>query len=274
MEEFMVKKLKDSIYGLAIGDALGVPYEFETRGTFSCTDMIGYGTYNQPEGTWSDDTSMTIATCKSIKNRNCIDLKDIREQFERWLFDHEFTANGDLFDCGNTCYFAIKNKIGQNGEFSNGNGSLMRIIPLAFVKNVTDQEIRDVSAITHAHNISTDVCVKYVHIAKKLLNNSDVKEAIREVISTDFLRDLQTSKEDSIKSDGYVVNSFNASLWCLVNTNSYKECVLKAVNLGDDTDTTAAIAGALAGIIYGYDNIPKEWIEKLKGKSIIENCLF
>ena len=92
--------------------------------------------------------------------------------------------------------------------------------------------------------------------------------------SKDFLVSLLDSNESDIVSGGYVVDSFKASLWCLLNTNSYKDCVLKAVNLGSDTDTTAAIAGGLAGIIYGYDSIPKDWINKLQRKDIIEECLF
>lgn len=164
----MNKKLKDAIYGLAIGDALGVPYEFKVRGSFKCTDMIGYETHNQPEGTWSDDTSMTIAICASIKNKQGIDLYDIRLQFEKWLFNKDFTPYGEVFDCGNTCYYAIKYKHGKDDERSNGNGSLMRIIPLAFVENITDDDIQSVSAITHAHKTSKDICVKYVNIARKL----------------------------------------------------------------------------------------------------------
>ena len=87
----MVYKLKDAIYGLAVGDALGVPFEFKERNSFECTDMIGYGTHDQPEGTWSDDTSMTLATCMSIKNKGSVDLTDIRSQFEKWLLNNAYT---------------------------------------------------------------------------------------------------------------------------------------------------------------------------------------
>lgn len=269
-----MKKLKDAIYGLAVGDALGVPYEFKNRGEFYCSDMIGYGTHNQPEGTWSDDTSMTLATCASIKNKGCIDLMDIRLQFEKWLLNKEYTPYGEVFDCGNTCYYAIKNKCGENDEWSNGNGSLMRIIPLAFVDGVTDEDIMNVSAITHAHEISKNICVKYVKIARNILEGKEINKAITDCTSEDFVYNLLNLKEDSIKSGGYVVDSFNSSLWCLLNTDNYVDCVLKAVNLGGDTDTTAAIAGGLAGVYYGYDAIPKKWIEKIKRKDIIEDCLF
>lgn len=270
----MVYKLKDAIYGLAVGDALGVPFEFKERNSFECTDMVGYGTHNQPEGTWSDDTSMTLATCMSIKNFGVINVDNIRKEFENWLFNNKYTPFNEVFDCGNTCYCAIQDKCGQTDEWSNGNGSLMRIIPLAFVKDISDEVIREVSAITHAHEISKDICVKYVRIAMDLLNGIELRESIKNRISKEFLISLLNSDGSDIVSGGYVVDSFKASLWCLLNTNSYKNCVLKAVNLGSDTDTTAAIAGGLSGIIYGYDSIPKDWINKLQRKDIIEECLF
>lgn len=270
----MVYKLKDAIYGLAVVDALGVPFEFKERNSFECTDMIGYGTHNQPEGTWSDDTSMTLATCMSIKNKGCVDLTDIRSQFEKWLLDNAYTPFNEVFDCGNTCYCAIQDKCGQTDEWSNGNGSLMRIIPLAFIKEISDKTIEDVSSITHAHNISKDICVKYIHIAKDLLDGINLKDAIKKETSNEFFDELSECNEENIISGSFVVDSFKASLWCLLKTDNYKDCVLKAVNLGYDTDTTAAIAGGLAGIIYGYDNIPKDWIEKLQRKDLIEECLF
>lgn len=270
----MKEKLRDAVYGLAIGDALGVPFEFKKWGEFICTDMVGYGTHNQPEGTWSDDTSMTLATCMSIKNKREINIQDIRKEFENWLFHSKYTLFHEIFDCGNTCYCAIQDKKGCNDEWSNGNGSLMRIIPLAFIRGVSDETIQEVSAITHAHPISKDICLKYIHIAIDLLNNMNLREAIKKETSEDFLMSLVNSNEDEIVSGGYVVDSFKASLWCLLNSNDYKSCVLKAVNLGSDTDTTAAIAGGLAGILYGYDSIPKDWIEKLQRKDLIEECLF
>lgn len=270
----MNRTLKDAIYGLAVGDALGVPFEFKNRGDFQCTDMIGYGTHNQPEGTWSDDTSMTLATCMSIKNMGHINLSDIRKQFEEWLFKSKYTPFNEVFDCGNTCYCAIQDKKGYDDEWSNGNGSLMRIIPLAFVNNISNKDVQDVSSITHAHDISKDICVKYVRIAIDLLNGNALKDSINNRISNKFYMDLSISEEEDIISSSYVVDSFKAALWCLLNTNNYKDCVLKAVNLGFDTDTVAAIAGGLAGIMYGYNNIPKDWIKKLQRKDLIEECLF
>lgn len=254
-----MNKLRDAIYGFAIGDALGVPFEFKERGSFKCTDMVGFGTWNQEPGTWSDDTSMTLATCKSIKDKACIDIVDIRKNFENWLYKDEFTANGETFDVGNTTREAISLGYGLNDYYSNGNGSLMRILPLAFTK-ATDDEIRKVSAITHAHEISENACIEYVDIARKLIAGEKIN--------------FQNKEEDKIESSGFVLHTLEVSVWCIFNSNSYKDAVLKAVNLGDDTDTTAAVTGGLAGIIYGYDSIPKDWIEKLKNKELIEECLF
>lgn len=268
--------LKSAIYGFAIGDALGVPYEFRQRNTYVCNGMIGYGTWEQPKGTWSDDTSMTLATCESIKAKNKIDLNDIFNNFKLWVYKGMFTAHNELFDIGNTTREAILKGSGIDDINSNGNGSLMRILPLAFIE-CTDEDIENVSALTHAHEISKEACVIYVHIARELIKGRNIKDILKEVKCSDiyarvpYIYDLD---ENDIKSSGYVVDTLEASLWCVATTTSYNGCVLKAVNLGGDTDTVTAIAGGLAGIIYGYDNIPKEWVDNLANKELIEKCLF
>lgn len=254
-----MSKLRDAIYGFAVADALGVPFEFKERGSFCCKDMVGFGTWNKEAGTWSDDTSMTLATCKSIKDKGYIDIDDIRKNFKEWLFNGEFTADGEVFDVGTTTREALQLNRGLSDFYSNGNGSLMRILPIAFI-DASDEKIEEVSRITHAHEISRKACVDYVHIARKLISGEKLK--------------LENKSMDEVKSTGFVLHTLDASLWCILNTDNYKDAVLKAVNLGDDTDTTAAVTGGLAGIIYGYNAIPREWIEKLKNKKLIEDCLF
>ena len=275
----MNKKLRDAVYGLAIGDALGVPYEFYTRGEFKCTKMIGYGSWDdQPEGTWSDDTSMTIATAKSLKdNGGKVVPSDMLLNFLDWSDSIDFNCNGVCFDIGVATGSALRTGQPQTSEFSNGNGSLMRILPLAFV-DCTDEEIRDVSAITHGHEISMQACVIYVHVARRLLAG----ETIQEIIPTlkyekpfDRLCKINQLEEDEIESSGYVVHTLEASLWVLAKYNSFKDTVLAAVNLGKDTDTTGAVAGGLAGIAYGVDgDFARECIEVLRGKEIIDKCLW
>lgn len=274
----MVDKLKDAIYGLAVGDAIGVPFEFMTRGTFNCNDMIGNGTHNQPVGTWSDDTSMTLATCDSYKNLRYIDDGDIRKRFEEWLLNAKYTPFGKVFDFGYTCSEAIYNKGCFNDIASNGNGSLMRILPLAFMSDISDEQIKEVSAITHAHDISKEGCLIYVRIAQGLIREDDLSELIIRYVDENSiyrrLRYINSIQEDQIKSTGYIVDTLEAAIWCLVTTDNYKDCILKAVNLGGDTDTIAAVSGGLAGIIYGYEDIPIKWINNLQRKDIIDSCLF
>lgn len=221
--------LSDCIYGLAVGDALGVPYEFRPRGTFECTDMIGYGTHEQPAGTWSDDTSMTLATCDSIRELGYIDTADMRDKFVCWIARGEYTIDG-VFDYGGTTARALHTGKGGSGERDNGNGSLMHIAPLAFV-DATEDEICEVSAITHAHRTSTDACVIFVELMGSVMNGALPSWALH----------LKGVLEQEIRSGGFVCDTLKAATWCFVNTNSYEACVLAAVNLGDDSDTTAAV---------------------------------
>ena len=232
-----------------------------------------------PKGTFSDDTSMLLATQDSIRERGRIDVEDMRERYRRWLYEGAYTADGKMFDVGNATATALSEGHGLTRERSNGNGSLMRIAPLACA-NATDDEIRAVSAITHAHPISKEACVLFVHMLREALEDGayGIAQAIEDHLPDDprfsFLSDIVTWPREHVRSTGYVLDTLGAALWCAWNTDSYAECVLAAVNLGDDTDTTACVAGALAGAMYGYDSIYKSWIEQLRGKEVIDRCVF
>ena len=279
----MNRKLHDAILGLAIGDALGVPFEFKRRGTFLCTDMIGYGTHSQPKGTWSDDTSMVLATLDSLKSNNGqIVPEDMFVRFNHWLQNSDYTAHGEVFDAGIATCNALRTGKSQTGEYDNGNGSLMRILPLAFVP-CTDDEIRAVSAITHGHQISMDACVIYIHVAKRLLAG----ESISQIIPTlrydkpfDRLHRIDQLSVGEVKSSGYVVDTLEAALWAVSHKSnkagkekSFRNDLLDAVNLGQDTDTVGAVAGGLAGIIYGLDEV-SEWVETLQNREELERYLW
>ena len=259
--------------------------------------MIGYGTHNKPPGTWSDDSSLAFCLADSLCNK--YDINDIADKFVSWYYDNLWTPHGEVFDIGNTTSEAIfrleqgninPEKAGAMDEYSNGNGSLMRILPLAFIlqelpfaKRVSS--IADTSAITHAHIRSIIACVIYIEMSINLLNGQDLEEAYNNMKPSilehykgenellHYSRILQNNiiklKEDDIKSSGYVVHTLEASLWCLLTGNSYKEIVLKAINLGEDTDTTGAVAGGLAGIYYGFENIPSEWVNQIARKDDI-----
>ena len=275
-----MNKMTDAILGLAIGDALGVPYEFKQRGSFTCSDMVGHGTHDQPAGTWSDDTSMTLATLDSLKNNNGkVVTDDIRRNFNNWLRHGDYTADGEVFDAGITTCTALRNGKPAVGEWDNGNGSLMRILPLAFV-DCTDDEIRAVSAITHGHWISEEACVIYVHVAKRLLAGEDISSIIptlnyeKPFDRLKFINNLDISQ---IKSSGYVVDTLEAALWAVSHEGdwekSFRNDILAAVNLGKDTDTVGAVAGGLAGIIYGLDDV-SDWVDQLRNKEEIMDCLW
>ena len=271
--------LKDAVYGAAVGDAFGVPYEFCGRNSFAVkSKMIGGGSHGQPAGTFSDDTSMMLACCDSLKENNGkIDIEDMRRRFVEWARYGKYAIDASVFDIGMTVSSALSRGRGMTGERDNGNGSLMRIIPLAFI-SATDEEIAQVSAITHAHRISIEACQCYVKIARLLTadtpKDTTVKSSIPKSSEFERLAHIKDLDQNKISSGGYVVHTLEAALWCLMTTDNYKDCVMKAVDLGGDTDTTGCVAGGLAGILYGKDSIPKAWLETLRGKDIIEACLF
>lgn len=248
--------LRDAVYGAAVGDALGVPYEFMPRGSFECEGMTGYGTHRQPAGTWSDDTSMLLATCDSYRELGKVDCADIRRRFEDWCRLGRYSCDGDVFDIGGTTATALSLGRGLDGERDNGNGSLMRIAPLAYF-GADASKVGEVSAITHAHQVSKAACVELVR-------------ALRQIRSG---RPLKAPDGPPTRSGGYVLDTLQSALWCLLSTRSYRDCVLAAVNLGDDTDTTACVAGALAGEMYGFGAIPSEWVGALRGRDLIERCV-
>ena len=294
--------IKSAIFGHAVADALGVPVEFKSRKALKenpVVDMRGYGTYNVPKGTWSDDTSMTLCTLESITEKGKIDLKDIMERFAKWRCFGYMTPFDDCFDIGNATYLAISSYLegnefpyGRNDEYSNGNGSLMRIIPPILFHHFKKHspikrrdDIHNVSELTHPHTRSVLACGIYDFILDEIIKNP-TKEGIKIGLSNAwgcykcteemktydrlFRYDFEKLDESEIKSSGYVVDTLEAAIWCLLNTSSYKECVLKAINLGEDTDTVGAIAGGLAGVLYGYASIPMEWLDSLVKREMIE----
>lgn len=294
--------IKAVMLGHAIGDALGVPVEFCRRDILEqhpITDMIGFGTYNLPAGCWSDDTSMSLCALESL-SKGTIDYDDIMRNFCKWYYDSEFTADGHMFDIGGTCLMAIHNyidlgmsvyKCGIKHQNANGNGALMRIHPFvlyAFYNGINNSDftrmIIEASSLTHAHHISIDGCIIYAYVLRALLENPsktsiynglnmasyDVYYHPSQYYSRLLERDISKIDQEQIESSGYVVDSLEAAVWCLLTTENYTDCVLKAVNLGGDTDTIAAIAGGLAGALYGIHSIPQKWIETLKRKNYIE----
>lgn len=307
----------NGMMGLIVGDALGMPVQFISRKELKSRPvktMEGYGTYNLPPGTWSDDSSMALATFDSIREKGEVDYADIMERFVRWTFYGEYTPEGKAFDQGNTCMEAICNFVrdkdykncGKTGEWANGNGALMRIMPacLYAYEKVAAKEwelsqalecVHQVSALTHNHLRSKMACGIYYFMVSNIIEGDGslterlqkgVDDAVRFYYGDIanylelayytrlfYLDEFLKSDEDEIRSSGYVVDSLEAAVWSLIATDNFEEALLKAVNLGDDADTVGAIAGGLAGLYYGYENVPDEWKGQIiRGDEIIALC--
>jgi ADP-ribosylglycohydrolase len=290
------EQIKSAFLGLIIGDELGVPVEFRERtylANMPLTDMIGYGTYNQPPGTWSDDSSMMLCLAESLISG--FDIDHMGRLFVKWYKEGYWTPYNHTFDIGNATAEALTKimngvsaaESGGNSSHHNGNGALMRILPLVFaLDGYTEKQkfdmINKAASITHAHIRSTMGCYIYAKYAELLISEknqfkayelmqSNVYELFNELnIPKDEIsvyhrilkKEIHNLDENQIESKGYVVYTLEAALWSFLNSNSYRETVLKAINLGEDTDTTAAVVGGLAGLFYGSEKIPKSWIEK------------
>lgn len=297
------ERMLSTLYGGIIGDMMGVPVEFKARGTFYVEDVMGYGTYNQPPGTWSDDTSLTLCLVENLIEQG--DTASLMDKFVQYMEQGYWTPFGEMFDIGITTAEAVSNykkgilpeSCGKTGEFDNGNGALMRIAPLVFVmREELDFSkraalIQQYTEITHAHPRSIVGSMVYSEVLLSLYRNNSLKAALQEVYvllhyhlqenlkaelaSYDriFQESFLSIAEGDIQSTGYIVHSLEAALWCVGTTTTFKEAILKAVNLGEDTDTVATIAGTLAGMHYPLEDIPTDWLNKMIQKQKIDQLI-
>lgn len=291
--------VEGSLLGFAIGDALGVPAEFMSRSELQLDPvegMRGGGAHRQPAGTWSDDTSMTLCVMDSLIEKG-IDYADQMRRFSDWLWDASNTAREEVFDVGGTTKSAIFKFVkgspplqcGETADYTCGNGSLMRILPIALyivgqygtcdMDDRAAEIIHNASKCTHAHIRGQMACGIYCAVVFQLCAGGHLPNAVNHAIHSalsyydrksefaevyhefEILKNIERQNESQIGSSGYVLDTLQAALWCLLTTSGYAECVLKAVNLGEDTDTTAAVAGGLAGLWYGAEAIPDNWAE-------------
>jgi ADP-ribosylglycohydrolase len=310
---FTVQDCQRALLGVALADALGVPYEFKSRSEMEAnpaTTMVGNGTHRQPIGTWSDDSSLTFCLAESLAEVGLKDeslfLNHLAQNFCKWHYQAHWTAHGKVFDVGITTQKAIRKLYsgtapllaGETSEGSNGNGSLMRILPLLFYVEKMPMEARfdwtkKVSSLTHAHMRSVMACFYYIEFAKKILEKKEKMQIYKELqeelpiffqnqgialteiaIFDRILKyNITEAAPDSIVGTGYVLHSLEASLWCLLTTENFTQATLQAVNLGEDTDTTAAITGGLAALYYDKPekNMPSDWLAQLARREDIEN---
>lgn len=299
--KYFFKFIEGAVLGFATADALGVPVEFtsrEQRRQDPVFEMRSGGVHGQTAGTWSDDTSMTLCMIHSLIEKG-IDYEDQMARFADWMENGNYTAHGDVFDIGGATHRAINKFLsgnpaincGDDSENACGNGSLMRIMPLAFylegkygnwqLDERTAKIIHEASDLTHSNRRCEMACGIYCSIIFQMCSGGYLPNAVKGglIPALYFYRDhpdykdlygefepllnIDTFTEDDIKSGGYVLDTLKAAVWCLLTTESYADCVIKAVNLGRDTDTTAAVAGALAGMWYGANTIPINWTDTL-----------
>ncbi|UOQ51971.1 ADP-ribosylglycohydrolase family protein [Hymenobacter cellulosivorans] len=299
---------RGALLGLAVADALGVPVEFASRAQRRLDPVVGmreYGTHQQPVGTWSDDSSLTFCLAESLTRVGAyaIDVADLSRRFINWLDFGYWTPHGTVFDIGIATREAIlrlqegvaPKKAGGTREYDNGNGALMRILPLVFHPlwqraNPAERQrlTHDVCSLTHGHYRSTLACYLYLEVAWGLLQGLtpvQAQQRLYPAITRELLPKLAKEikvfervldpqlnlvSEADIQSSGYVVHTLEAALWCLLRGEFYADTVLTAVNLGDDTDTTGAVTGGLAGLYFGVEQIPAEWQRVLVQRAEIE----
>lgn len=254
MKRNLKNKVTDALLGFIVGDIYGVPYEFIPPERIKHPiELTSGGSHNQPLGSWSDDTSLVLATIDSINEQNDIDISDIKKKFCEWLNNAKYTSNNQVFDVGNTTIQAIRDNNPGTDTFSNGNGSLMRMLPIALYTYKMKRYqylpiVKLASSITHAHQTSIHTCLKYVEYFHLLMDGHDKYEALESIMSLSHTQYLNINDLDT---KGYVKTTLHAAIWCFLITDNYKDSIIKAISLGHDTDTVAAITGSLSGLYYG-----------------------
>ena len=287
-------RFRGCLIGLACGDALGAPVEFLPRGTFPPVETLtGGGKFQLKAGEWTDDTSMALCLASSLIEKQTFDPEDQMQKYLKWAEKGYLSCKDYCFGMGKTIFQALLRykKIsipysGNSDPKSAGNGCLMRLAPVVLFY-FPDQSLvihfcGESSKTTHGAIECIDACRLFGNILFKALKGGTKSEILSadpffETPGNDLCRNIlkiakggyKSKSSTEISGSGYVVKSLEAALWCFYSTETFKEAVLKAVNLGQDADTTAAICGQLAGTYYGIDGIPKEWIEKIAMNEMI-----
>jgi ADP-ribosylglycohydrolase len=296
--------IRAAVYGHLVGDAVGVPYEFTDADPRRVVELRGYGTHHQPPGTWSDDGALMLALLDSLVSVG-FDPEDQGRRALTWADATAYTPDGDgAFDIGGATSGALSRlrhgtpavDAGGTGDRDQGNGSLMRILPIALVDGgATDAELVErahlASRVTHGHPNCQVTCALYVLIARALRERPDEDPEAVLAISVDRLLAVYEERPDDAKvmrgvlahrsatklGRAWVIDSFWSAWEALASSSSYRQTIERCVRYGHDTDTVAAIAGGLAGLRSGLDEsrgeIPGEWLEGLRGKAVVEAIL-
>ncbi len=278
------ERYRGSLLGLAIGDAVGTTVEFSPRGSFvTVTDMTGGGPFRLAAGQWTDDTSMALCLATSLLERECFDARDQMERYCQWAEAGHLSCTGSCFDIGGTVASALRRFrttgeafAGSKDQHSAGNGSIMRLapIPMFFFPDLDAVEANaaNSSRTTHGTVECIDACRLFSRMICRALRGMPKEEVAygdgdsfqgSEKIA-DIARGTYATKSDAaIRGTGYVVESLEAAMWCFVNTDGFEAAILRAANLGEDADTTAAVCGQVAGAFYGAPGIPASWLDRV-----------
>jgi ADP-ribosyl-[dinitrogen reductase] hydrolase len=275
-------RARGALLGLAVGDALGTTLEFSRRDSSPLlTDMIGGGPFRLKPGQWTDDSAMALALADSLIESDDLDETDLMQRFVDWHQQGRYSCTGTCFDIGITTRAALARwkasgdpLAGSTAPDSAGNGSLMRLAPVAIRYWRERPKLRDVAArqsrTTHGAAQAVEACVSYAELLADAIAGASRAELLQPRHwegDADIARILAGSwrgkPRSTISASGYVVHSLEAALWSVGRSGDYRQSVLSAANLGEDADTTAAIAGQLAGALYGEPDIPEEWLQKL-----------
>lgn len=279
------------LLGLAIGDALGAPVEFMARDSFPLvTEMLGGGPFNLPPGAWTDDTAMALCLDESLGHDPELDLKDLLDRFCRWLEFGENTSTGKAVGVGQNTLRSLGNyrrtgalQASERTNRSDGNGAIMRSGPIPALHWQDPKKSRRLSALqsraTHCSDLSAACCELLSDILCDLISGkpwASVRtrpalqhwpEEVRAMAQGQWI----AKHRDSIRSTGYVIDTLEAALWSVEQANTFEDALITAVNLGEDADSVAAVAGQLAGARWGRADIPKRWIEVLVGNVFLDD---
>lgn len=295
-------RVKEGIIGSAIGDALGTTTKGQAREyllehpVLKMTPCIKKGI---PKGAWGDSTSLMVATTYAITKRG-LDYDYIAENCVSWFTSNRFCSVGESFGIGQTTLKSLirftqrqksATECGEGLIKDNGNSALKMVLPLAyyFIANKETKEnvyttIKNVCSITHRHEISICACYIYVHYAMFLLNGNNKFAAIKKLKTLDYsmfsnntleyfsrilVGNLSELDIDEINSTSFVVDTLESIIWCFIKSDNYKDCIIATTNIGDDTSSIGALTGALAGIYYGTNKIPKDWYDNVRRKDYL-----
>ena len=290
-------RYQGALLGLAAGDAVGTTVEFQPRGTFApITDMLGGGPFELLPGQWTDDTSMALCLAASLVEQGEFDARDQMDRYCAWMQHGYMSSTGTCFDIGITTSTALRAYLAHGNPYSGstdpraaGNGSIMRLapVPMFYYPDVAAaiHHAAESSRTTHGAPQAVDscrllallLCRAFAGAAKADLLFAPITEvkglALESQVAAIAAGDYRTKTLDRIHSDGYVLHTLEAALWCFWQTTSYANAVLMAVNLGHDADTTAAVCGQIAGAYYGVGDIPAHWLAQLALRTEIEELV-